>query len=85
MRISKQGSCALALALWGVACTGVIAEPPGMPAGGRSASEPSPVAEGSGTLLDNCLIYTTSCTSWGKAHTFTDSNLVSGGLTAFGA
>jgi len=27
------------------------------------------VKEGAGTLLDNSLIYVTSCTSWGKTHT----------------
>ena len=30
------------------------------------------IAEGSGTLLDNSLVYATSCTSWGKVHTTND-------------
>jgi hypothetical protein len=28
------------------------------------------ITEGSGTLLDNSLVYATSCCSWGKVHAF---------------
>jgi hypothetical protein len=30
------------------------------------------VTEGAGTMLDNSLVYVTSCTSWGKVHGATD-------------
>ena len=36
------------------------------------ASQLSKMNEGSGTVLDNMLIYVTSCTGWGKGHGTTD-------------